>query len=304
MMAFLKQFAAAWSRLCQRRRPNDGLWPQARSPVQSLPGRIWDAPRRHASADADMVRGVVPVPRLMWRGGDRWMISGQFECARPAQLLASNMTLGIDLGVSMPVTAFDGEGFLLEPTAPRKLRKALRRLRRAHRQLSARQKGSARRKAQRIGVNTRKVRERRNNILHQISHLLTAKAAVINGNVHRLQRRLARAAGGRAVVPVERPVAAAAASIPTSQPACFCLRRKRAPCRAGSQPVAATSTGTARDTPATALRAGRSESRCHSAARSRCRSLNRELKQEWSVMATTNVNNSEGDHLRLLRWPN
>jgi Probable transposase len=194
-MAFLKQFAAAWSRLCQKRRPNDGLWPQARSPVQSLPGRIWDAPRRHASADADMARGVVPVPHLMWRGGDRWMISGQFECARPAQLLASNMTLGIDLGVSMPVTAFDGEGFLLEPTAPRKLREALRRLRRAHRRLSARQKGSARRKAQRIRVNTRKVRERRSNILHQISHLLTAKAAVINGNVHRLQRRLARAAG-------------------------------------------------------------------------------------------------------------
>jgi IS605 OrfB family transposase len=36
-------------------------------------------------------------------------------------------------------------------------------------------------KAQRICVNTihRKVRERRNNILHQISHLLTAKAGVI-----------------------------------------------------------------------------------------------------------------------------
>jgi transposase len=76
------------------------------------------------------------------------MISGQFKCARPALLLASNMTLGIDLGVSMLVTAFDGVP--LEQTAPRKLRKALRRLRRAHRRLSARQKDRRRRKAQRI----------------------------------------------------------------------------------------------------------------------------------------------------------
>jgi putative transposase len=129
--------------------------------------------------------GKLPEGRLLaariWRDGSRWMISGQFECARPEPLPASNVMLGIDLGVSTLVTAFDGEGFPIEQPAPRKLRKSLRRLRRAQRRLSARKKGSARRKAQRLRVNAihRRVREQRNDILHQISHLLTAKAGVI-----------------------------------------------------------------------------------------------------------------------------
>jgi putative transposase len=54
-------------------------------------------------------------------------------------------------------------------------------VRRAQRALSRRKKGSARRRAsaRRVGVIHRKVRERRKDLLHQLSHRLTAKAGVI-----------------------------------------------------------------------------------------------------------------------------
>ena len=55
------------------------------------------------------------------------------------------------------------------------------RLKRAQRILSRRKKGSARRRAQahRVGVIHRKVRDRRKGLLHQISHVLTARADVL-----------------------------------------------------------------------------------------------------------------------------
>lgn len=128
--------------------------------------------------------GDVPEGRLLaarvWRDGDRWMLSAQFECARPEPLPASEAVVGIDLGVSTLVTAFDGTEFE-EVAAPKHLGKALKRLRRAERAKSRRQKGSARRRAQarRVAAIHRKVRERRKDLLHQISHRLTAKAGVI-----------------------------------------------------------------------------------------------------------------------------
>ncbi len=113
--------------------------------------------------------GHVPDGRLMgarlWRDGDRrWMLSAQFQCARPAPLPHSDVTVGID-----------------EIAAPRGLRRAQKRLRRAQRRLSARRKGSARRRAQvvRVAAIHRKVRERRKNLLHQLSHRLTAKAGTV-----------------------------------------------------------------------------------------------------------------------------
>lgn len=128
--------------------------------------------------------GDIPEGRLLsariWRDGERWMLSAQFECPDPTALPETDTVVGVDLGVSTLVTAFDGTEFE-EWTAPKHLRKAQKRLRRAQRTLSRRQKGSARRRAQarRVGVIHRKVRERRKNLLHQISHRLTAKAGVL-----------------------------------------------------------------------------------------------------------------------------
>jgi putative transposase len=129
--------------------------------------------------------GDRPEGRLLaariWRDGDgRWMLSAQFECARPEPLPASEVVVGVDLGVSTLVTAFDGTVFE-EVEAPKHLRKAQKRLRRAQRALSWRTKGSARRRVQarRVAAIHRRVRERRKDLLHQISHRLTAKAGVI-----------------------------------------------------------------------------------------------------------------------------
>ena len=82
--------------------------------------------------------------------------------------------------MSTLVTAFDGAEFQ-EWAAPKHLRKAQKRLKRMQRKLSRRKKGSARKRAQarRVGVIHRKIRERRKNGLHQISHALTAKADVL-----------------------------------------------------------------------------------------------------------------------------
>lgn len=59
--------------------------------------------------------GDVPGGRLLsariWRDGDRWMLSAQFECARPEPLPPSEAVIGVDLGVSTLVTTFDGAEF-------------------------------------------------------------------------------------------------------------------------------------------------------------------------------------------------
>lgn len=128
--------------------------------------------------------GDVPVGRLLaarvWRDGTRWMLSAQFECADPAPYPETDTVIGIDLGVATLVTAFDGTDFQ-EWKAPKHLRKAQKQLRRAQRALSRRKKGSARRRAQakRVAIIHRKVRDRRKDLLHKISHELTAKAGVL-----------------------------------------------------------------------------------------------------------------------------
>ena len=118
--------------------------------------------------------GTIPEGRLLAarvsRDGARWMLSAQFESARPAPLEPTDTTVAIDLGVATLMTAFDGSGFD-EVMAPKHLRKAQKRLRRLQRSLSRRKKGSARRRAEarRVGVMHRKVRDRRKDLLHQIS---------------------------------------------------------------------------------------------------------------------------------------
>ncbi len=128
--------------------------------------------------------GTVPEGRLLAarvsRDGARWMLSAQFECARPAPMESTGTTVAVDLGVGTLVASFNGSGFA-EVAAPQHLRKAQKRLRRLQRSLSRRKKGSARRRAQarRVGVMRRKLRDRRKEVLHQISHRLTAKADVL-----------------------------------------------------------------------------------------------------------------------------
>lgn len=129
--------------------------------------------------------GTVPIEHKVlsariWRDGSRWMFSAQLAVPRPKPMPSSDVVVGIDLGVSTLVTAFDGTEFK-EWTAPKHLRRAQRRLRRAQRAFSRRKKGSARRRAQarRVAAIHRKVRNRRTDLLHQISHRLTAKAGVL-----------------------------------------------------------------------------------------------------------------------------
>ena len=87
--------------------------------------------------------GDLPEGRLLsariWRDGDRWMLSAQFECVRPEPLAPSAVTIGVDLGVATLVTTFDGTTFE-EISAPKHLRKAKKRLRRAQKALSRRKK--------------------------------------------------------------------------------------------------------------------------------------------------------------------
>ena len=128
--------------------------------------------------------GDVPQGRLLsarvWRDGTRWMVSAQFECVKPGAWPATGITVAGDLGVCALVTTFDGTEFE-EVAAPKPLRKTQKKLRRENRKLARRKKGSARRRCQarRVGVVHRKVRDRRKDVLHQVSHRLTAKADVL-----------------------------------------------------------------------------------------------------------------------------
>ena len=82
-------------------------------------------------------------------------------------LPASDSEIGIDLGLNSLIVTSDGEAI----SNPRFLRKSQRRLRRAHRVLSRRQKGSANRaKARhRVAVVYRKVRETRLDHAHKVA---------------------------------------------------------------------------------------------------------------------------------------
>lgn len=125
------------------------------------------------------IDGRVYAARI-WRDGDRWMLSIQYECPAPAPLPPTEAVVAIDLGVKRLATIFDGEKFL-HVDAPRPLRKAERLLRRRQRRLSKRVKGSSRRRAQarRVAVIHRKVRNRRKETVHQLTHRITATSGVI-----------------------------------------------------------------------------------------------------------------------------
>lgn len=129
----------------------------------------------------------------VWRdAGDRWMLSAQVECQRPAFVEPAVPMASVDLGIKALATIYDGQS-IVTVHSRRPLKKMLRRLRRMERCKSRRRKDSARRRAQcqRIGVLHRKIRLQRTDAIHQITHQLTAKAGVLKVedlNVSAMQR--------------------------------------------------------------------------------------------------------------------
>jgi putative transposase len=129
-----------------------------------------------------VIGAVRSTEALRWNGrvisstvradADRWTssilceVTG--EAARPAMPGApSTAVVGIDLGLRAFATCSDGRQFL----APRPLRRSIKRLKRASRQLSRRQAGSRRREVarQRIARLHRRIRNIRSAFLHPLS---------------------------------------------------------------------------------------------------------------------------------------
>ena len=207
--------------------------------------------------------GKLPAGRLLgsraMRDGDGWLLSAQIECAAPPALPATGRRIGVDVGATNLAVAFDGTTFDREPP-PRPLRKALKRLRRAQRVLSRRQKGAGRRRAQvkRVAALHRKVRLQRHDLLHKLSHRLTAKADVLvietlNVRAMAQDRRVARPLADAAIGALHRfvrykaawrgrEVIEAPADFPSTQMCCGCgrlndvpLGRRRLACECGSR---------------------------------------------------------------------
>lgn len=173
------------------------------------------------------------------RDGERWRLSVQFAMPPRAAAPAAVERVGMDVGLTNLAVAFDGADFdRTDP--PRPLVAAMKRLKRAQRKLSRRKKGSARRRAQakRVAALHRKVRNRRLDFLHQVSHRLTAKAGAIVVETLDVaswgrDRRLSRSAADAAVGTLRRFVAykadwrgrtliAAPADFPSTRMCCRC----------------------------------------------------------------------------------
>ena len=136
---------------------------------------------------------------------DRWWVSFQIEIDRSdinerRQVPADAPTCGIDLGLKTFATIVDDTGDVEEIPAPRALKAAQRKLRKANKALSRRQAGSVNRAKARAAVAAihLKVAHRRGDFLHQLtSRLARTKRAIavetlnVAGMVK--NRRLARA---------------------------------------------------------------------------------------------------------------
>lgn len=127
----------------------------------------------------DSPEGRLLAARIV-RDGDRWMLSAQFECARPEPLSASGMDIGVDVGLRHLATVHDGAD-VEHVAAPKPLAKAMKRLKRLQRAQSRRRKGSARRRAaaKRVANLHRRVANKRRDFNHQLSHRLTTKGDCI-----------------------------------------------------------------------------------------------------------------------------
>lgn len=129
--------------------------------------------------------GALPEGRLLsariWQdSGERWMLSGVFECEPVTTSAPEVARVGIDMGLSSLATIFDGQT-VTTIHAGRKLRKSERRLRRAQRRLSRRRKGSARRERAKAAVAAihRRVRHQRRDMTHQATGRIVRRAGEI-----------------------------------------------------------------------------------------------------------------------------
>jgi putative transposase len=139
------------------------------------------------------------VSATVSRIADKWFVSLNVELDRPPASCESQAGVGVDLGVRMLATLFDGK-CVMEVEGPRPLGKLLRKLRRLQRQLSRKEKGSrnrgkARTRVARLHYLIACIRQ---DGLHKLTSFLTAnyKSIVIEDlNVKDMMgnRRLARA---------------------------------------------------------------------------------------------------------------
>jgi IS605 OrfB family transposase len=136
------------------------------------------------------------------RTAHRWHVSFTVEVTRavPARHPRPGTAVGVDLGVRTFLTGVDDAGQVITVAGPRALRAALRRLRRASRACSRKQKGSASRReaAARLGRLHARVASIRADALHQATTALAARyETVVAEDLHvagmLANRRLARA---------------------------------------------------------------------------------------------------------------
>lgn len=109
-----------------------------------------------------------------------WYLACSFEVPKPQPSSSKVKRIAIDLGVNRFATIYNGETFERKD-APKFFRKAERTLKRRERSLSRKQKSSNRRLIQIEYVHSthRKVKNKRINFLHKLSHELITKAQEI-----------------------------------------------------------------------------------------------------------------------------
>lgn len=130
------------------------------------------------------------------RTADRWFISIQVDVGEYSKARTGNSSIGVDIGIKVATTISTGE----QIQSPRPLKAQINKLRRTHRQLSSKKKGSKNR--QKTNVKLAKLHARIANIRKDFLHKLTTRlcrenqvVAIEDLNVSGMQqnRRLARA---------------------------------------------------------------------------------------------------------------
>jgi putative transposase len=105
------------------------------------------------------------------RVASKWFVSLSVEGENSPQTCESQASVGVDLGIRTLATLSKGETYL----APKPLKGFLKKLKRMQRSLSRRIKGSQNRQKLRLKIATlhAKIKNVRQNSLHQLSHYLT-----------------------------------------------------------------------------------------------------------------------------------
>jgi len=128
--------------------------------------------------------GNLPEGRLLssrvYCEAGKWFMASIFECGKPELTIAPLAKVGIDMGLSMLATVYDGEGFI-DIAKLDALKKHEQRLKRYQRSVSRRVKGSARRnKAKaKLARQHQRVAAMRKDYAHKATTGIVARAQVI-----------------------------------------------------------------------------------------------------------------------------